>query len=189
MRDMAVQRQIVTAEDFDAYIQRDDLGDQIVEFIGGEIVEVPGNPYVSSIAAKIIYLFLSYLAEHPIGWVTGEAGLYMVTGERYATDVAYISKALQPELAREGANPNPPELVVEVVSDEASARELETLMLKVSNYIAAGAVVWVVYPTAQLIRVHVPGQPVQIVSKDGTLDGGDVLPGFTLAVSEIFETA
>ena len=39
------------------------------------------------------------------------------------------------ELAREGANPNPPELVVEVVSDETSARELDTLMLKVSNYI------------------------------------------------------
>ena len=112
----------------------------------------------------------------------------MIAGERYAPDVAYISNARQPELAREGANPNPPELVVEVISDEASARELDTLMLKVSNYIAAGAIVWVVYPTAQLIRVHVPGQPVRIVSKDGILNGGEVLAGFILAVSEIFET-
>jgi Uma2 family endonuclease len=110
----------------------------------------------------------------------------MVAGERYAPDVAYISYERQPQLAQSGYNPNPPELAVEVISDESNARELDTLMLKISNYMAAGTVVWVVYPVSQVIRVHVHGQPVRIISKVGTLDGGDMLPGFSLAVSEIF---
>ena len=186
---MAVQRQVITVEDFDTYIQRDDLGDRIVEFVGGEIVEVPSNPYASEIAQLIGFFIRLFIRENKIeGHVTTADGGFMVAGERYAPDVAYISRARQPQLARQGYNPNPPELVVEVISDEASARELDTLMLKVSNYVAAGAIVWVIYPTAQLIRVHVPGQPVKIVSKDGILNGGEVLPGFTLAVSEIFDT-
>ncbi len=32
----------------------------------------------------------------------------------------------------------------------------------------------------KLIEVYVPGQPVKLVGVDDTLDGGDVLPGFTL---------
>jgi Uma2 family endonuclease len=48
-------------------------------------------------------------------------------------------------------------------------------------------VVWVVYPISQIIEIHAPGQAVQIINNDGTLEGGDVLPGFKLAVREIFE--
>lgn len=183
---MAVQRPIVTAADFDTYIQRNDLGDRIFEFVGGEIVEVPSNPFASEIAQLFGFFIRLFLRENNIsGHVTTADGGFMVAGERYAPDVAYISQERQPELARHGYNPNPPELVVEVVSDETSARDLDTLMLKVSNYVAADAVVWVVYPVSQVIRVHVPGQPVQIFGNDGTLDGGEVLPGFTLVVSEL----
>jgi hypothetical protein len=34
--------------------------------------------------------------------------------------------------------------------------------------------------------VYAPGQPVKTFGIDDTLDGGDVLPGFALAVREIF---
>lgn len=46
--------------------------------------------------------------------------------------------------------------------------------------------VWLVYPEAKEVEVYRPGQPVQIISAAGTLDGGEVLPGFTLAVKDIF---
>jgi Uma2 family endonuclease len=46
--------------------------------------------------------------------------------------------------------------------------------------------VWVVYPDEQQVVVHSPGQPAQIVNIDGVLDGGDVLPGFTLPLRDIF---
>jgi Uma2 family endonuclease len=180
---MAVERTLTTVEEFDELIRR---ADRILEFVAGEMVEVPSNPFVSAIAAKIIYFFLAYLSNNPIGRVTGEAGLYTVAGDRYAPDVAYISKARQPELAREGANPNPPELAVEVISDEENAPEQRELRLKISNYLAVGTMVWVVYPVSQLVEVHRPGKPVQLIDVDGTLDGDTVLPGFTLAVKDIF---
>ena len=39
---------------------------------------------------------------------------------------------------------------------------------------------------AQVVEVYAPGQGYQAVGAAGTLDGGDVLPGFSLAVKDIF---
>jgi Uma2 family endonuclease len=43
-----------------------------------------------------------------------------------------------------------------------------------------------VFPVEQLVEVYVPDKDVELVGIDGTLDGSDVLPGFTLKVSDIF---
>lgn len=77
-------------------------------------------------------------------------------------------------------------MAVEVISDEANAHEQRELRLKISNYLAVGTTVWVVYPISQLVEVHRLGKPAQVLDARGTLDGDDVLPGFTLAVREIF---
>jgi Uma2 family endonuclease len=58
--------------------------------------------------------------------------------------------------------------------------------VKVGNYLAAGTVVWVIDPERKLVEVYAPGQPVRKVGVDSVLDGGEVLPGFTLAVKDIF---
>ncbi len=81
----------------------------------------------------------------------------MVSGERYAPDVAYISKKRQPELARVGYNPNPPELAVEV-DFPSIYKSQEDLRIKVANYIAAGTLVWVVRPDTKMVEVYAPGQ-------------------------------
>ena len=107
----------------------------------------------------------------------------MVSGERYAPDVAFISVARQPELAKEGYNPNPPELAVEVVSPNDSERKMTR---KVVNYLAAGTLVWLVRPEEKQVEVYATGKPVKTLGINDTLDGGTVLPGFTLKVSEIF---
>ena len=97
---MALQRQMMTADQFDEFIQRTDLGDRILEFIGGEIIEVPSNPYSSGISQVIAGEFYIFLKGKDLGHLTGEAGLYQVGSERYAPDVAFISKARQSELVR-----------------------------------------------------------------------------------------
>ena len=183
---MAVETGRLTVEEFDRFAALPENADKLFEYIGGEVVEVPSNPYVSEIAYNIGFAIKLYLRERGIaGHVTGEAGGYMVSGERYAPDVAFISKARQAELATQDYNPNPPELAVEVdfPSTYQSQKDLRT---KVVNYLAAGTVVWVVLPETKEVEVYVPGQPRKLVSVDGTLDGGDLLPGFTLPVKEIF---
>jgi len=58
---------------------------------------------------------------------------------------------------------------------------------KLATYMAAGVpLVWYVYPDRQEIDVHRPGQPKITVGINGTLDGGDVLPGLMIAVGDVF---
>ena len=44
-----------------------------------------------------------------------------------------------------------------------------------------------VRPATRTIEVHQPGVPALTLTGDDALDGGDVLPGFTLPLSEIFD--
>jgi Uma2 family endonuclease len=80
-----------------------------------------------------------------------------------------------------------PDLAVEVVSPTDSADELEQ---KIAEYFRAGVqLVWVVHPTQS--KIHVYRSPAEIsgVSKNDVLDGGTVVPGFRLPLSELFTQA
>ena len=182
----ALVKQKMSAEAFDRFAQLPENADRVLEFIGEEIFEVPSNAYVSMIAGLILTAINLYLRNNPIGYVTGEAGGYMVAGERYAPDVAFISYARQAELARTGYNPTAPELAVEVISDPENREEQRQLRMKLTGYLAAGVLVWVVNPEDQVVEVHQVGQSAHVVDATGTLTGGDVLPGFELPVKDIF---
>jgi Uma2 family endonuclease len=78
----------------------------------------------------------------------------------------------------------PPELVVEIVSpsDRQEAVNDKTLM-----WLGLGALMVVeVYPAERAVMVHQPGVPAVTLTGDDALDGGDVLPGFRMPLSEIF---
>lgn len=161
----------LTVEQFGEWIQQRHDADRRFEYIAGELVEVPPNPYVSRIAVLIAPFFNLYRFNNKTGHMTGADGGCWVAGERYTPDVAFISDARQPELARERYTPNPPDLAVEVISSDR-ADELDQLRVKVTNYLAAGTVVWVVKPAARAVEVQMSGQPVQPFYETDTLNGG-----------------
>lgn len=157
---------------------------RIWELIDGEIFEKVPSFIPSKIGYRIGHRLSSYLDEHEIGYVTGEAGGYIMSDEdTFNPDVGYISKLRLPEMpAREA--PVPPDLAVEVKSPTDSKREMR---LKAEKYIAYGTqMVWLVFPDEQEVEVYLPGEDVKTVKLDGVLDGGTVLPGFRLAVQDIF---
>lgn len=182
---MTIRDQFTTLEDFEAFVNLPENADNLFEFIAGEIIDVPSNPYVSKLAARLIILIGIYLMKNDIGHITGEAGGYMVSGERYAPDVAFISYEKQPDLATSGYNPNPPDLAVEILSDGNTA-ELNRLRIKSTNYLAAGTVVWVVDPEKKTVEVHQASAPVTLHLSKDTVSGEPVLPEFTLKVTDIF---
>lgn len=177
----------IPVTEFDRFVERPENADKLFEYIGGEIFEVPSNPYASKIAMLILRKIGNFLEENDLGHLTGEAGGYMVAGQRFAPDVAFISYARQPELVEHGYNPNPPDLAVEVLSDPNSAEEQSRLRRKLSAYLSAGVVVWVADYHAQTIEVHRLGQISQLIGIDGFVGGGDVLPGLRLPVKAIFK--
>lgn len=184
---MVLQAQLMTVEEFERFVYLPANVDKLFEYIGGEIVEVPSNAYVSEIAGEILFLIKLHLREQNIeGHVTGEAGGYQIAGDRYAPDVAYLPTSKQAELDKLGYNSVPPDLAVEVVSSDRN-NELDQLRIKITNYHAVGTTVWVVKPDNQQIEVHPPGQAVSIYRQGDTLEGGDVLPEFKLSIADLFE--
>jgi Uma2 family endonuclease len=183
---MTTHERIYTVDEFEVFTELPENADSLFEFIGGEIFEVPSNLLVSKIAMIIGALILAFVQKHKLGHVTGEAGGYIVSGERYAPDVAFISYEKQPEITSQGYNPNPPDLAVEIISSNRSD-ERDKLRIKVTNYLAAGVVVWIVKPDTKQVEVHVAGEVVKIYRENDTLSGGQVLPNFELKVADIFQ--
>jgi Uma2 family endonuclease len=183
---MVIQSRAMTAEAFDLFADQPENMDKILEFIGGEVVEVPSNPYASETGYNFGFAIKLHLKQRNLkGHVTGEAGGYKVYGERYAPHVGYVSAEKQLYLDQHGYNHLPPDLAVEV-EFPTSAKSERQLRIKLANYLAAGTVIWVAYPETREVEIYVPGQPVKILGIDDTIDGGEVLPGFTLAVKDVF---
>jgi Uma2 family endonuclease len=171
-------------EEFEQFISLPENAERLYELINGEAVEkMPSNPDASEIAQLVAFFIRLYLREHQlVGHVTNGQGGYMVDGERYAPDVAYIAQ--EKRLARTGYNPMPPQLAVEVESPSTVATE-RRLRTKLYHYLAAGTLVWVIYPETEEVEIHQVGVAPQVLTIADTLTG-DALPGFTLPVRDIF---
>jgi Uma2 family endonuclease len=173
----------MTVEEFDRFVDLPENASRLFEYIGGEVVEVGSNQISSQLAARISGFLFIYLLRNEIGFLTSADGGYRVAGERYIPDVAFVSKARQAQPSERAYGPNPPDLAVEVLSPSNTPHEMR---VKLFNTLAAGTLVWLVDPDLKRVEVYAPGQPVQKIGVDGTLDGGTLLPGFTLAVKDIF---
>jgi Uma2 family endonuclease len=180
---MAVGTKHITVEEFEQFVALPENAERRFEYAGGEVAEVVSNNYSSLVAARILIRIGSHVESKGLGYVTGADGGYRVAGGRYIPDVAFVSKARQPEPSYDTYNPTPPDLAVEVLSP---TDDLNVMRFKVASYLAAGTTVWIVDPDKKRVEVYVPGQPPRHVEADEELDGGDVLPGLTLAVKDFF---
>jgi len=183
---MAVEKQIITSAEFEQIAYLPENTDKTLELIDGEIIEkMPSNPRSSYFASLINFHVMEFVLKNDLGYVTGEQGGYVISEtDTFAPDVAFISKERQPVLPyEEGYNPIPPDLAVEVISPTDSYSEVAT---KVATYLRYGTLlVWVFDPKNETATVHSPNG-VRVLKIDDTLDGGDVLPGFKLALKDIF---
>jgi Uma2 family endonuclease len=77
-----------------------------------------------------------------------------------------------------------PDLVVEVVSPNDRAYAIEE---KIDTYRRAGVpLIWILWPRRRSIWVYEGNQPLRVLGEDDELDGDDVLPGFRVAVADLF---
>ena len=179
---MAVYPKMVTSTDFMAFESLPENADRIFELIDGEIVAKSFNFKPSRIAMQVGCFVLNFA--DVLGYVTGAGGGYVISEiDTFNPDVGYISKARLPVLPEREVI-GPPDMAVEVKSPTDTRRAMRR---KAEKYLVAGTrLVWLVFPEEQIIEVYTPSEDVRTVGIDGVLDGGDVLPGFTLKVSDIF---
>jgi len=109
-----------------------------------------------------------------------------------APDVAFISSARLAQLPPPGDPglrkflPFAPDLAAEVASPDQHKPEMAE---KASRYLAVGThLVWVVWPSSRTVDVWRPGDesPSTTFAASDTLDGLEVVPGFTLPVADLF---
>jgi Uma2 family endonuclease len=181
---MVLQTKPITIEEFDRIIMRPENINRNFELIAGAIVEkMVSNPRSSAIGALMVGFLSAHVRQGGLGRVTGADGGYVVGDEKYIPDAAYISKARQEKCPTEAYNPLAPDLAVEVLSPSNDDDEMR---IKIANYLAAGTVLWVIDPDRERVEIYVSGQPPKILSVNDTLDGETLLPGFKLAVKELF---
>src|SRR5450432_3161273 len=179
----AVQTRI-TVEEFENIVSLPENADKKLEFWDGEIVEVVTNNYASIITMRIASRIAVYVEQNNLGFVTSSDGGYIVSGNRYIPDIGFISSVRQPQPSHEAYNPLAPDLAVEIVSPTDLPRNITK---KTVNYLSAGTTVWIIYPEDKQAEVYEHGQPVRTFTIEDALEGGRVLPGFTLALKDILK--
>jgi Uma2 family endonuclease len=161
----------------------------ICELVDGTLVEKAMGWHESEIAGLIIHAIISFTQPRKLGKVLAPDGMQrLIPGLVRVPDVSFFARGKLTRL-KHGATPIAPlagDLVVEVVSRSNTKPEIAR---KLNEYFAAGSrLAWVVEPKPQTVRVHTAPGSFVVLSLNDWLDGGDVLPGFRLAVRELFES-
>ena len=174
----------ITVDEFEAA-----CGDERVELIDGVVVPMtPASIKPSRVTMTIGAILWNHVRQHRLGSVySAEAGFVLFPDRDtvLAPDAAFVRTGREPQGEAEWHFARlAPDLVVEVRSPSDRARDIQA---KVALYQEAGVpLIWVVDPQAQTVRVLALGQSPVVLTAADTLDGGDVLPEFQVAVTELF---
>ncbi len=141
----------------------------------------------SIIGGNIGVLLLSFVNPRGLGVVVGEAGTIQIDINLVRIpDVSFISWDRLPggEIPKEPIPLIVPDLAVEVISKDNTRKEMDD---KLKEYFEKGVrLVWYVRPRTRVVNVYTaPGRFTRLTASM-RLDGGDVLPGFSVQVGELF---
>ena len=160
---------------------------RLCELVDGVLVEKPMGYGESILAVFMGRMLGNFVAPRNLGHVTGEQGMVrLFPGLVRIPDVAFASWDRFPQRRWTG-EPIPdlaPDLVVEVLSESNTAAEMG---IKVGEYFSAGVGrVWLVDPSSRTVTVFEAADDSITLQEQDTLDGGTLLPGFTLSLRELF---
>jgi Uma2 family endonuclease len=160
---------------------------RLFELVDGVLVEKPMGFRESMLAAAIIAALGKYLEGKETGVFTGPDGMMrLFPGLVRIPDVAYISNQRLPD-GQVPLDPIPslvPDLAVEVLSRSNTFAEME---LKRKEYFSAGVrLVWLVDPELRTVEVFKQIGQSHTLHEQDILEGGEVLPGFSLSLARLF---
>jgi Uma2 family endonuclease len=160
---------------------------RLCELVDGALVEKAMGYRESLLAGAILAFLRAFVVPRNLGLVTGPDGMVrLFPGLVRIPDVAFASWDRLPD-RRVPAVPIPqlaPDLAVEVLSESNTEAEMAR---KLHEYFTAGVrLVWLVDPEARTVAVYTGPEHFTVLGEAQTLDGGAVLPGFTLPLRELF---
>ena len=173
----------------------DDLLELYSKGVRGELIQgvlcetMPAGGQHGKIAAIIISILMNFIRPQRLGTVVGtDSGVLLdrITNFVREPDVAFFSvDKLALDAVVTGYYEVVPDLVVEIASPGTTNVESHD---KARMWLSFGVpMAWEVLPSWRSITVHYLNGPIIILEETDTLEGGDVLPGFSCQVREIFD--
>ena len=181
---MTTQKTLLTAEEFYLFCCRNDGRYELVD---GEVVELAFNDDErGGIVTNVGTTFNVYRRQRGSGRARVSTGYVLRRGPDTVRgpDVSFVFHP-RVEGWDSGFPVGAPDIAVEVVSPSDTAAGMAR---KVAEYLAAGSErVWVVYPAGRRVVVHRADGSVVSYGGDDVITDEELLPGFSLLLSEIFE--
>ena len=174
----------ITAEE----LLRLNLPNKRTELVRGVlVVREPAGYRHGEVAALLLVAIGSFVRDRGLGRVlAAETGFKLESNPDTvrAPDVAFVHRDRQPAQKR-AYPPMAPDLSVEVLSPDDRAGEV---LAKVGDWLNAGCrLVWVVDPVRRLARVYRADGTESHLAEGDSLDGEDVLPGFSCPLATVLE--
>lgn len=185
---MVIRQRLYTVEEFEQFAEADH--ERRLELIDGEIVEKMPTEEHGVVVLNIGTSLKIYIKREGISGRVGVEIRHRKPEDRHNSLIPDLSLRLNPTqpVVTQGSLLQMPDLAVEVQSPDDS---VEKMREKALYYLRNGSrLVWLVYPKTQTVEVCtlLNGELfIETLGINDTLTGGALLPGYTMAVSEIFE--
>lgn len=175
-----------TATEADLLNALDGANKVLCELVNRTLVEKPMGFQESRIAVKLIRYLDEFVEKHDLGFITGSDGPYRMKMKNVRLpDVTYISWdrfASREDADKPKICPASPDLVVEVLSESNTKKEIEQKQLE---YFETGVkLLWIIDPMKRTVTIQRPNGTSDILDHKGKLNGDTVLPGFKLEISK-----
>jgi Uma2 family endonuclease len=162
--------------------------DRLYELVDGILVEKTVGVRESIIAGYILTILNMFVRPTGMGVVAGADGTIQLDINLVRIpDVSFVSLERLPG-GRIPEEPVPllvPDLVVEVISRSNTPKEMAE---KLREYFEKGVrLVWYVRPKTRVVDVYTSPDQFTRLTASMSLDGGNVLPGFSVSVAELFK--
>ena len=163
------------------------IPDKRVELVRGVlVVREPAGLRHGRVAMDLARILANHVDARGLGKVyAAETGFTLARNPDTvrAPDIAFLRRDRIPDPEPAGFPDLAPSLVAEVVSPGDRPGEV---LAKVADWLSAGTeLVWVIDPGARVARIYRDDGTEQILTADQTLDGEDVVPGFSCGLGAI----
>ena len=156
------------------------------ELVDGEILVSPAGMWHSEIGGQILHLLKQVVDNTQAGRVyAADVGIVLPNGNVRSPDVCFVRQEKLPD----GKSPESfgeviPDLVVEVLSPNDRMRQVAD---KIGEFLDCGVpLVWLVDPKTRTVTVYRSLSDTMHLTEDDAITADDVLPGFSVQVSEFF---
>jgi Uma2 family endonuclease len=159
----------------------------LCELIDQTLVEKATGFEASVVAGAILEVLRRFVKPRRLGLVTGPDGMYQLLSTSVrGPDVAFVSVDRLPDgkFPAEAYPAIAPDLAIEVLSPGNTKGEMSRKRIE---YFHSGVrLVWIVDCSARSVAVYTAPGRVVVLGEEATIDGGDVLPGFTAPIADFF---